>query len=164
MGNRFSCMTKKESQKDVGSRSKRMGSRSQRKLVAEEDLHLQALSMAIQQHQLSQSSEVVLCDSGSNVVCRSVFCHLKREGKMLIVFQGHNSRQYVSDGNFETLSQGNGLLPHMMPNSLTSLHFHAKKKNKSKEIPKAISCNAISKDNMSSFLFGSRVVVEEGDC
>ncbi|KAL1292480.1 putative methylesterase 12, chloroplastic isoform X1 [Arachis ipaensis] len=55
MGNRFTCMTKKET-KDVGSRSKRMG-RSQRKLVAEEDLHLQALSMALQQHQLSQRFE-----------------------------------------------------------------------------------------------------------
>ncbi|XP_027346587.1 putative methylesterase 12, chloroplastic [Abrus precatorius] len=55
MGNRFICMTKKES-KDVGSRSKRMG-RSQRKLVSEEDLHLQALSMALQQHQLSQRFE-----------------------------------------------------------------------------------------------------------
>lgn len=50
-------MTKKES-KDVGSRSKRMG-RSQRKLVtvSEEELHLQALSMALQQHQLSQRFE-----------------------------------------------------------------------------------------------------------
>ncbi|MED6173212.1 putative methylesterase 12, chloroplastic [Stylosanthes scabra] len=55
MGNRFTCMTKKGT-KDVGSRSKRMG-RSQRKLVAEEDLHLQALSMALQQHQLSQRFE-----------------------------------------------------------------------------------------------------------
>ncbi|KAL4375771.1 hypothetical protein HN51_009775 [Arachis hypogaea] len=55
MGNRFTCMTKKET-KDVGSRNKRMG-RSQRKLVAEEDLHLQALSMALQQHQLSQRFE-----------------------------------------------------------------------------------------------------------
>jgi hypothetical protein len=55
MGNRFICMTKKES-KDVGSRSKRIG-RSQRKLVTEEELHLQALSMALQQHQLSQRFE-----------------------------------------------------------------------------------------------------------
>ncbi|TKY49948.1 putative methylesterase 12 [Spatholobus suberectus] len=55
MGNRFICMMKKES-KDVGSRSKRMG-RSQRKLVSEEELHLQALSMALQQHQLSQRFE-----------------------------------------------------------------------------------------------------------
>ncbi|XP_061369122.1 putative methylesterase 12, chloroplastic isoform X2 [Gastrolobium bilobum] len=55
MGNRFICMIKKEP-KDVGSRSKRMG-RSQRKLVTEEELHLQALSMALQQHQLSQRFE-----------------------------------------------------------------------------------------------------------
>ncbi|KAJ1389192.1 Alpha/Beta hydrolase fold [Sesbania bispinosa] len=55
MGNRFICMSKKES-KDVGSRSKRMN-RSQRKLVTEEELHLQALSMALQQHQLSQRFE-----------------------------------------------------------------------------------------------------------
>jgi len=55
MGNSFICMTKKDS-KDVGSRSKRMG-RSQRKLVNEEELHLQALSMALQQHQLSQRFE-----------------------------------------------------------------------------------------------------------
>ncbi|KAF5731546.1 putative methylesterase 14 chloroplastic [Tripterygium wilfordii] len=53
MGNRFICMTKKES-KDVGSGSKRLG-RSQRKLLAEEELlHRQALSMVLQQHQLSQ--------------------------------------------------------------------------------------------------------------
>ncbi|KAF7824987.1 putative methylesterase 12, chloroplastic [Senna tora] len=56
MGNRFICMTKKDA-KDVGSRSKRMG-RSQRKLLAEEEyLHRQALSMALQQHQLSQRFE-----------------------------------------------------------------------------------------------------------
>lgn len=53
MGNRFICMTKKDS-KENGSKSKRMG-RSQRKLLAEEELlHRQALSMAIHQHQLSQ--------------------------------------------------------------------------------------------------------------
>lgn len=53
-------MTKKESKDVVGSRSKRMNSsssRSQRKLVTEEELHLQALSMALQQHQLSQRFE-----------------------------------------------------------------------------------------------------------
>ncbi|CAJ1958465.1 unnamed protein product [Sphenostylis stenocarpa] len=53
MGNSFICMTKS---KDVGSRSKRMG-RSQRKPVSEEELHLQALSMALQQHQFSQRFE-----------------------------------------------------------------------------------------------------------
>ncbi|XP_057453932.1 putative methylesterase 12, chloroplastic [Lotus japonicus] len=58
MGNRFVCMTKKDS-KEIGSRSKRMGGggRSQRKMMTEEDLHLQALSMALQQHQLSQRFE-----------------------------------------------------------------------------------------------------------
>lgn len=56
MGNRFICMTKKES-KDVGSRSSKRIGRSQRKLASEEDLHLQALSMALQQHQLSQRFE-----------------------------------------------------------------------------------------------------------
>uniref|UniRef100_A0A2N9HCJ6 AB hydrolase-1 domain-containing protein n=1 Tax=Fagus sylvatica TaxID=28930 RepID=A0A2N9HCJ6_FAGSY len=56
MGNRFICMTKKDV-KENGSRSKRMG-RSQRKLLAEEEfLHRQALSMALQQHQLSQRFE-----------------------------------------------------------------------------------------------------------
>lgn len=56
MGNRFICMTKKDS-RDAGSRSKRMN-RSQRKLLAEEEyLHRQALSMALQQHQLSQRFE-----------------------------------------------------------------------------------------------------------
>ncbi|PON81435.1 Methyl esterase [Trema orientale] len=53
MGNRFICMSKKET-KDNGSRSKRMN-RSQRKLLADEEfLHRQALSMALHQHQLSQ--------------------------------------------------------------------------------------------------------------
>ncbi|KAA8546258.1 hypothetical protein F0562_003003 [Nyssa sinensis] len=53
MGNRFICMTKKDT-KDNGSKSKRMG-RSQRKMLTEEEfLHRQALSMAIHQHQLSQ--------------------------------------------------------------------------------------------------------------
>uniref|UniRef100_A0A5B7B8Q4 AB hydrolase-1 domain-containing protein n=1 Tax=Davidia involucrata TaxID=16924 RepID=A0A5B7B8Q4_DAVIN len=53
MGNRFICMTKKDT-KDNGSKSKRMG-RSQRKMLAEEEfLQRQALSMAIHQHQLSQ--------------------------------------------------------------------------------------------------------------
>ncbi|ONI35683.1 hypothetical protein PRUPE_1G550200 [Prunus persica] len=53
MGNRFTCMSKKDT-KDIGSRSKRVN-RSQRKLLAEEEfLHRQALSMALHQHQLSQ--------------------------------------------------------------------------------------------------------------
>lgn len=53
MGNRFICMSKKET-KENGSRSKRVN-RSQRKLLAEDEfLHRQALSMAIHQHQLSQ--------------------------------------------------------------------------------------------------------------
>ncbi|KAJ0086849.1 hypothetical protein Patl1_07545 [Pistacia atlantica] len=57
MGN-FVCMTKKETkEKGHGSRSKRVG-RSQRKLLAEEELlHRQALSMALQQHQFSQRFE-----------------------------------------------------------------------------------------------------------
>lgn len=58
MGNRFICMNKKEAKENNnGSRSKRMG-RSQRKMLAEEEfLHRQALSMALQQHQLSQRFE-----------------------------------------------------------------------------------------------------------
>lgn len=58
MGNRFICMTKKDAKDgtNTGSRSKRMGERSskRRSLLEEELLHRQALSMAIQQHQLSQ--------------------------------------------------------------------------------------------------------------
>lgn len=59
MGNRFICMTKKDAKdgiNNIGSRSKRMGERSskRRSLLEEELLHRQALSMAIQQHQLSQ--------------------------------------------------------------------------------------------------------------
>ncbi|KAJ4965266.1 hypothetical protein NE237_017115 [Protea cynaroides] len=51
MGNKFICMKKKDG-KDVGSKSKR---RSQRKMAAEEELlHRQALSMALNQHQLLQ--------------------------------------------------------------------------------------------------------------
>ncbi|KAG5233178.1 hydrolase family protein [Salix suchowensis] len=55
MGNRFICMTKKNTRDNShGSKSKRMG-RSQRKLMAEEEfLHRQALSMALQQNHLSQ--------------------------------------------------------------------------------------------------------------
>lgn len=58
MGNRFICMNKKEAKENNnGSKSKRMG-RSQRKMLAEEEfLHRQALSMALQQHQLSQRFE-----------------------------------------------------------------------------------------------------------
>eukprot|EP00262_Sarcandra_glabra_P006519 TRINITY_DN18854_c0_g1_i1.p1 TRINITY_DN18854_c0_g1~~TRINITY_DN18854_c0_g1_i1.p1 ORF type:complete len:367 (-),score=46.22 TRINITY_DN18854_c0_g1_i1:328-1365(-) len=53
MGNSLICMPKKES-REIGSKSKR-NARSQRKMVSEEEfLHRQALSMAIQQHQLSQ--------------------------------------------------------------------------------------------------------------
>jgi len=54
MGNLI-CMKKKDTRdNNHGSKSKRMG-RSQRKLLAEEEfLHRQALSMALQQHQLSQ--------------------------------------------------------------------------------------------------------------
>lgn len=58
MGNRFICMTKKDAKDGIntGSRSRRMGERSskRRTLMEEELLHRQALSMAIQQHQLSQ--------------------------------------------------------------------------------------------------------------
>lgn len=53
MGNKFICMTKKDGREN-GSKSKRVG-RSQRKMLDEDEfLHRQALSMAIQQHQLSQ--------------------------------------------------------------------------------------------------------------
>lgn len=53
MGNKFICMTRKDGREN-GSKSKRVG-RSQRKMMDEEEfLHRQALSMAIQQHQLSQ--------------------------------------------------------------------------------------------------------------
>ncbi|KAL0365791.1 UNVERIFIED_CONTAM: putative methylesterase 12, chloroplastic [Sesamum radiatum] len=52
MGNKFICMTKKDSKNGgIGSKSKR-GSR--RSSLDEELLHRQALAMAIQQHQLSQ--------------------------------------------------------------------------------------------------------------
>lgn len=61
MGNRFICMTKKDAKEsnNFGSRTKRTGERSskRRTLVEEELLHRQALSMAIQQHQLSQRFE-----------------------------------------------------------------------------------------------------------
>ncbi|XP_052191499.1 putative methylesterase 14, chloroplastic [Diospyros lotus] len=58
MGNKFICMMKKDGRDGNGSKSKRMSDRSQRKLRAEEELlHRQALSMAIQQHQLSQRFE-----------------------------------------------------------------------------------------------------------
>ncbi|KAL5993313.1 hypothetical protein ACLOJK_014237 [Asimina triloba] len=54
MGNSLICMPKKDGG-DFGSRSKRGGGRSQRKMAVEEELlHRQALAMAIQQHQLSQ--------------------------------------------------------------------------------------------------------------
>ncbi|KAL5559808.1 hypothetical protein UlMin_036019 [Ulmus minor] len=56
MGNRFICMSKKET-KDTGSRSRRVN-RSQRKLLADEEfLHRQALSMALHQNQLSHRFE-----------------------------------------------------------------------------------------------------------
>lgn len=51
MGNRFICMTKKDSKEVTASRSKRMN-RSQRKLLVDEELlHRQALSMALHQSQ-----------------------------------------------------------------------------------------------------------------
>ncbi|XP_049411052.1 putative methylesterase 12, chloroplastic [Solanum stenotomum] len=57
MGNTM-CMTKKEireaGKNGIGSRSKRMERSKRRSLLEEELLHRQALSMAIQQHQLSQ--------------------------------------------------------------------------------------------------------------
>lgn len=53
MGNSLICKSKKDV-KEIGSRSKRMG-RSQRKLQSEEEyLQKQALSLALQQLQLSQ--------------------------------------------------------------------------------------------------------------
>lgn len=63
MGNRFICMTKKDTRENgrsnslVGSRSKRVERSKRRSLMEEELLHRQALSMAIQQHQLSQRFE-----------------------------------------------------------------------------------------------------------
>lgn len=56
MGN-FVCIPKKELGNGIDSKSKR-GSRSHRKMAAEEELlHRQALAMAIQQHQFSQRFE-----------------------------------------------------------------------------------------------------------
>ncbi|KAL2231836.1 putative methylesterase 14, chloroplastic [Sesamum indicum] len=55
MGNKFICMTKKDSKNcGIGSRSKRGSMSRRRTLMEEELLHRQALAMAIQQHQLSQ--------------------------------------------------------------------------------------------------------------
>ncbi|KAL5713597.1 putative methylesterase 12 [Ranunculus cassubicifolius] len=58
MGNRIFRMSKKDPKENIGSKSKRSGSigrSSQRKMSTEEEyIHRQALSMAIQQHQLSQ--------------------------------------------------------------------------------------------------------------
>lgn len=51
------CMPKKDG-RDIRSRSKRSGRTSQRKFTLDEELlHRQALSMALQQHQLSQRFE-----------------------------------------------------------------------------------------------------------
>ncbi|XP_031110597.1 putative methylesterase 12, chloroplastic [Ipomoea triloba] len=63
MGNKFICMTKKDTRENgrsnslVGSRSKRVERSKRRSVMEEELLHRQALSMAIQQHQLSQRFE-----------------------------------------------------------------------------------------------------------
>ncbi|KAL0314098.1 UNVERIFIED_CONTAM: putative methylesterase 12, chloroplastic [Sesamum angustifolium] len=55
MGNKFICMTKKDTKNGgIGSRSKRGSVSRRRTLMEEELLHRQALAMAIQQHQLSQ--------------------------------------------------------------------------------------------------------------
>ncbi|KAL4386490.1 hypothetical protein GQ457_09G006390 [Hibiscus cannabinus] len=55
MGNSFICRRKKDTKDNNGTRSKRVGGRSQRKMLSEEELlHRQALSMALHQHQLSQ--------------------------------------------------------------------------------------------------------------
>ncbi|KAL0360019.1 UNVERIFIED_CONTAM: putative methylesterase 12, chloroplastic [Sesamum radiatum] len=55
MGNKFICMTKKDTKNGgIGSRSKRGSMSRRRTLMEEELLHRQALAMAIQQHQLSQ--------------------------------------------------------------------------------------------------------------
>ncbi|OVA00139.1 hypothetical protein BVC80_1459g22 [Macleaya cordata] len=60
MGNGFFCMSKKD-MREIGPKSKSrssVGRTSQRKMAAEEELlHRRALSMAIQQHQLSQRFE-----------------------------------------------------------------------------------------------------------
>lgn len=58
MGNRLVCMSKKDVRAN-GSRSRKEGrSQSQRKSLSEEELlHKQALSMVLQQHQLSQRFE-----------------------------------------------------------------------------------------------------------
>ncbi|RZC54550.1 hypothetical protein C5167_013404 [Papaver somniferum] len=61
MGNGFFCMTKKDIRELGGSKNRsrsNVGRTSQRKMPAEEELlHRRALSMAIQQHQLSQRFE-----------------------------------------------------------------------------------------------------------
>ncbi|KAL2503434.1 putative methylesterase 12 [Abeliophyllum distichum] len=58
MGNKFICMTKKESMNvGIGSKSKRESMSKKRSSMEEELLHKQALAMAIQQHQLSQRFE-----------------------------------------------------------------------------------------------------------
>ncbi|KAL0437891.1 UNVERIFIED_CONTAM: putative methylesterase 12, chloroplastic [Sesamum latifolium] len=55
MGNKFICMSKKDTKNGgIGSRSKRGSMSRRRTLMEEELLHRQALAMAIQQHQLSQ--------------------------------------------------------------------------------------------------------------
>ncbi|KAL1533857.1 putative methylesterase 12, chloroplastic [Salvia divinorum] len=55
MGNKFTCMSKKDTKNvGIGSRSKRGNLSKRRSSMDEELLHKQALAMAIHQHQLSQ--------------------------------------------------------------------------------------------------------------
>ncbi|CAM8911654.1 unnamed protein product [Rhodiola kirilowii] len=54
MGNKFMCMSKKDTRAVNGSKSKRMGRSSRKTMADEEFLHRQALSMALQQVSQSQ--------------------------------------------------------------------------------------------------------------
>ncbi|KAJ4713751.1 Methyl esterase [Melia azedarach] len=95
MGNRFICMKKKDT-KEPGSRSKRMG-RSQRKLLAEEEfLHRQALSMAIQQHQLSQRFDGSMSRRiGASTSSRRLTDPLSKEKQAPIVLENIQHKKVV---------------------------------------------------------------------
>ncbi|KAK4747509.1 hypothetical protein SAY87_014095 [Trapa incisa] len=87
MGNRFMRMTKKDPKEISGSKSKRMGSRSQRKLLVEEEmLQRQVLSMALHQSQRFEGSMSRRLNGGNTASRRRTLSDPFSNGKQLPEF------------------------------------------------------------------------------
>ncbi|KAK4758352.1 hypothetical protein SAY87_019653 [Trapa incisa] len=97
MGNGFACMTKKDAKEITGTRSNRVGNRSKRKILGDDELlHRQVLSMALHQSQRLEGSMSRRFNGGNTSSRRRPLSDPFSNGKQLAEFlEGLKCRRIV---------------------------------------------------------------------